>query len=680
MAYLKTTDEDGQISIGFILGKARLAPQAEPTIPRLELCAAVLAVEMAELIVREMDFQLDAVTFYCDSKVVLGYIHNESKRFYVYVHHRVQRIRQSTQPRQWQYVPTENNPADHASRSVHASELANSNWLTGPAFLYVPHKTCSEQQDVFKLIDPDSDTEIRPQVTSCVTSTRDKPLTPERFKRFSSWKSLQRAVATLIHVVHSFQSATQVPTECRGWHQCSKPHTVSELSKAMKTIIRSVQKATFSEELDLLSKGGNINKKSPLAKLNPLIDEDGLLRVGGRLKLADLSSQEKNPIILPGKHHVSTLLIRHYHERVEHQGRTFTEGAIRTAGIWLIGGKRCISSILHGCVTCRKLRGKIERQKMSDLPEGRLSTSPPFTYTGVDVFGPGTVAARRTRGGLAHSKRWAVLYTCLSIRAVHIEVIESMDGSSFINSLRRFFAIRGPSQQIHSDWGTNFVGACNELEFHKVMKDSKVQRYVNSQGCTWDFNPPHSSHMGGAWERMIGVARRILDSMLMRTDSFSLFHEVLCTLMAEVTAIINSRPLVPVSSDADSPLILTPAMILTQRQSVPPPPGKFTEKDLYKQQWRQVQSLADQFWTRWKREYLQTLQVRHKWQESCPNIEVGDIVLLRDIKAARNDWPMALVTCTFPSDDGRVRKVELKVTKQGSSKKFLSEIILLLKK
>ncbi|KAJ8007682.1 hypothetical protein DPEC_G00096700 [Dallia pectoralis] len=321
----------------------------------------------------------------------------------------------------------------------------------------------------------------------------------------------------------------------------------------------------------------------------------------------------------------------------------------------------------------------MEKQKMSNLPEERLSTSPPFTYTGLDVFGPWTVVARRTRGGLSHSKRWAVLFTCMSTRAVHIEVIESMDTSSFINSLRRFFAIRGPSRQIHSDCGTNFVWACNELEFHEVVKESKVQRYVNSQGCKWDFNPPHSSHMGGGWERLIGVARRILDSMLMRRDYASLSHEVLCTLMAEVTAIINSRPLV----DADYPLILTPSMLLTQKQSVPPPPGKFTEKDLFKQQWRQVQSLANQFWSRWKREYLPTLQVRQKWQDSCPNIEDGDVVLLKDSKAARNDWPMALVTSTFPGEDGRVRKVELKVTRDGSSKKFfrpVSEVILLLRK
>lgn len=167
---------------------------------------------------------------------------------------------------------------------------------------------------------------------------------------------------------------------------------------------------------------------------------------------------------------------------------------------------------------------------MSDLPQERLSVSPPFTYTGVDVFGPWFITARRTRGGLAQCKRWGVLFTCLSTRAVHIKVIESMDTSSFINSLR-FFAIRGSSQQLHSDCRTNFVGACKELEFQKVLNESEVQRYTNSHGCSWNFNPPHASHMGGAWVRMIGVARRILDSMLMRAHPSSLSHEVLCTLM-----------------------------------------------------------------------------------------------------------------------------------------------------
>ncbi|KAL3968170.1 collagen beta-1,O-galactosyltransferase [Sarotherodon galilaeus] len=604
-----------------------------------------------------------------------------SKRFYVYVHNRVQRIRQSTQPNQWRYVPTEHNPADHASRSVQASQLTRTNWFTGPTFLYKSQPT-SKQHETFELINPDADVEIQPQVTTCVTSQKDKLLGCERFTKFSSWKSIRRGVATLIHVVCSFRASSRGTNGCNGWHWCRKPLTADELSKATTVILLAVQQACFPEDLDALSKGADVSKRSVLTKLNLIIDADGLLKVGGRLALADLSDKERHPVILPGKHHVSTLLIKHYHEQVEHQGRTITEGAIRAAGIWLVGGKRCVSTVLHGCVTCRKLRGKREKQKMSDLPQERLSTSPPFTYTGVDIFGPWAVIARRTRGGIAQSQRWAVLFTCMSTCAVHIEVIESLDTSSFINSLRRFFAIRGPSEHLYSDCGTNFVGACKELEFQKIVSKSEVQRYTNNRGCTWHFNPPHFSHMGGAWERMIGVARRILDSMLMHTPSSSLTHEVLCTLMAEVTAIINSRPLVSVSSDPDVPQILTPAMLLTQKQSDPPPPGTFTEKDLYKQQWCQVQRLANQFWNRWKREYLQTLQLRRKWQESSPNIERGDVVLMKDDCTCRNDWPMALVTNTFPGSDGKVRKIEIRVVKDGVAKVYLrpiTEVVMVLK-
>lgn len=175
VAYLRAVDWDGSISIGFILGKAKLTPKNEP---RLELCAAVLAVEVSELIVQEIDFKPDAITFYCDSKIVLGYIYNKTKRFYVYVHNRVQRIRQFSEPKQWRYIPTEHNPADIASRSIHASQLMKSNWLTGPAILRKPHEDDFIMTDNFVLVDPDSDPdpEIRPTVTICTTGTKDKQL------------------------------------------------------------------------------------------------------------------------------------------------------------------------------------------------------------------------------------------------------------------------------------------------------------------------------------------------------------------------------------------------------------------------------------------------------------------------------------------------------------------------
>lgn len=202
---------------------------------------------------------------------------------------------------------------------------------------------------------------------------------------------------------------------------------------------------------------------------------------------------------------------------------------------------------------------------MADLPADRLTPEPPFTTVGLDVFGPWTIMTRHTRGGSAKSKRWAVLFTCMSTRAVHIELLETMSTDSFINALRRFFSIHGPVKLLRSDRGTNFVAACKELGIN--TDGTVIRKYLQEKGCSWVFNPPHASHMGGSWERLIGVARRILDAMLRQTGPTQLTHEVLSTFMAEVTAIMNARPLVPISTDPDSPVILTPAMLLTQKMS-----------------------------------------------------------------------------------------------------------------
>lgn len=288
---------------------------------------------------------------------------------------------------------------------------------------------------------------------------------------------------------------------------------------------------------------------------------------------------------------MAILLVRHFHEAVKHQGRHFTAGALQSAGYWIIGGKRLISSLLHKCIKCRRLRGKYQCQLMSDLPADRLQPSPPFTFIGLDTFGPWSIVTRKTRGGASNSKRWAVLFTCLYTRAIHIEVIEELSSSSFINCLRRFISLRGNVKEIRSDRGSNFVGATEDLDVNVInVEDNPVREFLYDQKVTWIFNPPHSSHMGGVWERMIGIARRILDSMLMDLHSRHLTHEVLTTLMAEVCAIVNSRPIAPVCSDPESPVILSPNMLLTQKS------GEISTnfvrqdiKDLYKATWRCIQ-------------------------------------------------------------------------------------------
>lgn len=255
-----------------------------------------------------------------------------------------------------------------------------------------------------------------------------------------------------------------------------------------------------------------------------------------------------------------------------------------------------------------------------------------------------------------------------------------MSTDSFINALRRFFSIRGPANLLRPDRGTNFVGACKQFDIS--TDDTAVRKYLQGKGCSWVFNPAQASRMGGSWERLIGVARRILDAMLLQKGSIHLTHEVLSTFMAEVMAIMNARPLASVSTDPDMPAFLTPAMLLTQKMSaISAPSGNFCTAQLYGKQWKQVQCLANTFWKRWKGEYLSTLQSRRKWTKDKPNVKEGDVVLLKDSQAHRNEWPIGLVVKALPSSDKRVLKVEVRIVKGGTAKVFLrpvSETVVLL--
>ena len=322
-----------------------------------------------------------------------------------------------------------------------------------------------------------------------------------------------RAIGRLLSFVQSHrQESLEKPSTTEG----RKPTpSACLLNRAKVLIIQNVQREAYEQEISCLNNSDGLQKTSPLLKLNPIVDNDGLVRVGGRLRRASLSNEDSHPLIVPSSHHVSSLLIKHYHEKVQHQGRHFTLGLIRSIRFWRVGSKRAVNSAINNYIKCKRLRGRQQTQKMVDLLIDRLTPAPPFSFVGLDVFGPWLVSARRTRGGMANNKRWAVLFTCLTTRAIHIEVIESMDASCLINALRKFLALRGPAVQFRSDCGTNFVGAQNELQSSlKDMDDRAIQSYLATEGCNWIFNAPRVSHAGAVWARMIGVTRRILNSVL----------------------------------------------------------------------------------------------------------------------------------------------------------------------
>ncbi|XP_069133221.1 uncharacterized protein [Argopecten irradians] len=663
VTYMRTVRSDGSGKLSFVLGKAKMAPHKGHTIPRLELCAAVLGTEVAQAAKEQLDINFDIEKYYTDSRIVLGYICNEERRFHVYVSNRVDRIRCVSHPDQWNHVGTDRNPADLATRSVPANELKHSIWISGPTqFDFHP------DHQSFPLIESETDKELYTEVVTSKTHvTTASTLNVDMFKRFSSWRELVNSIVSF-----------KVALRRRCGHQTADS-TVNDLDivkEAERIIIRSVQQEAYGKEIRCLQQEQKLHADSSILSLCPVLDTEGILRLEGRLKRTKCFSMGSNPIIIPKNQHIAVLLIRHFHENVHHQGRHITEGAVREGGFWIVGGKRLIFLVIHNCFKCRRLRGKTALQKMADLPEDRTMMAPPFSYVGIDTFGPWTVVSRRTRGGLAKSKRWAILFTCLVVRAIHIEAVEELSASSFINALRRFIALRGPVQHFISDRGTNFIGAARELGIQEIFAENReVQDFLLRNQIKWIFNTPHSSHHGGVWERLIGVSRRVLDSMLLEEINKNLSHEMLVTFLAEVCAVVNSRPLVGISTDPEAPEVLTPNLLLTQKPtSVDDMDLSVDTKNIYRRQWKLVQHLADAFWSRWKKEYLHTLQVRRKWQSDVPNIKENDIVLMKDDQVCRNEWPVAVVDRVFPSEDGRVRSVEIAIIKDGKRVNYVRPV------
>ena len=295
---------------------------------------------------------------------------------------------------------------------------------------------------------------------------------------------------------------------------------------------------------------------------------------------------------------------------------------------------------------------------MANLPHDRVTPSlPPFSFVGVDCFGPFEV-----RRGRSIVKRYGVIFTCLNVRAIHIEVASSLDTDSFIHALRRFIARRGQPKEIRSDNGGNFVKGEKELrETIDEWNQSQIHEHLLQQNVQWLFNPPAGSHHGGVWERCIRTVRKVMKALVKEQI---LDEEGLSTLLCEVEAIVNGRPLTKLSDDPRDAAPLTPNHLLLLHAGTTTPPGLFQRNEIYvRRRWRQVQYLADVFWRRWTREYLPSLQQRQKWGKESRNLEVGDVVLILNESTPRSSWPLGRILDVYHNkQDGLVRSVKLKTS------------------
>ncbi|KAK3752073.1 hypothetical protein QZH41_005572 [Actinostola sp. cb2023] len=436
VSYLRLVNTDGQIHCAFVLSKARLAPLKQMTIPRLELSAATTATRLSNMIVKEIDLPIDNVKFWTDSTCVLSYILNQEKRFKTFVANKIAFIHETTEPIQWNYVNTNLNVADDTSRGLRAEDLVNSaRWKQGPDFLWKSEEHWPQQPELNITID-DNDSEVKRETKTFTVSSSDSPDVIDRMiLHFSSWFKLKKYVAWILRYRSKVLCASRKRKRQEKVTFATvkpQPITTEELQHAEKEILTYVQKLCFAGEMSSF-----VKKSSQLHKLNPL-KIDGLLRVGGRLRNAPIAEEAMHPILLPKKHHVVNLIVRHYHELSGHSGVEHVLALTRER-FWPINARATVKKVVNTCFSCRKRNAPPGIQKMADLPDDRVKPDkPPFTYVGIDCFGPFIVKRGRTE-----VKRYGIVYTCLTIRAIHIEILHSMDTHSFINSFRRFAARRG---------------------------------------------------------------------------------------------------------------------------------------------------------------------------------------------------------------------------------------------
>jgi hypothetical protein len=526
---------------------------------------------------------------------------------------------------------------------------SSSRWFSGPEFLKLSEQEWPESQ--IEIDDTEEEMKLNFAHSNITVVRLIDP------NRFSNWNRMLRAFAYAIRYVRILKAKIRKEPINR------KHLSQEELSLARNTIIRQAQFDEYPEEIVtlILNKDRQhdqqkfIAKSSSIYLCSPYLDENGILRIRGRIDLAEnIHHDTKRPVILPRQHQITKLLMKCYHRIYHHRNNETVVNELRQK--YYIPKLRVVlkSVIKHECQACKNRKAKPEPPEMASLPFGRLAVGfRPFTHTGVDFFGPlEVIVGRRVE------KRWGSLFTCLTIRAVHIEIAYSISTESFIKCLRNFISLRGRPTEMYSDQGTNFVGTDNELaQVIAEIDFEQVATAFTTSYSKWNFNPPHAPHFGGAWERLVrSVKTSLYEIMPTRRPDDETFRN----LLMEIQNVINSRPLTFIPLDHDNDEALTPNHFLLGSSNGIKPPGVFeSHGPILRSAWKENQRLTDLFWKRFVKEYLPTLTRRTKWLQPIKPLEIGDVAIDFDSAYPRNCYPKVRIIDRKMDTTGQVRRVKV---------------------
>lgn len=640
--------ERSSVTIG--AAKARLVPvKKNITLPRLELMSCLLLSKLMETLVSTLPNYNIKMFGWTDSTAALGWIKGDSNRWKAFVANRVEQIKAIMPPECWRHVKSQDNPADCASRGITVKQLQqHALWWNGPSWLtsFSPE---NHNDNLIYVTDQETKQQTKVHSTTAVTTINQNNIIYDITSKHSNFIHVTRVLAWILRAVSRNQRLQEKQFYL----------SVDELSRAKHMIIKYYQHLEFTEEINSLQNQEKINPKSKILNLNPFLDREGLLRVGGRIKHAQIKEDMKHPLIIPHSGHITDLLIDQAHRKTFHGGTRLTLSHIRQQ-YWVIGGNRAVKKHIRSCVICRRQNPEKQKQLMGDLPAARSNPTRPFYNCGVDFTGYVDVKTNKGRG-VKTTKGYISVFVCMVTKAVHLELVSDLSSSAFLAALRRMAARRGAPRHIYCDNGTNFVGASRILQ-HEYLNlqeilDKEFYSQIADMQIEFHFNAPSWPSAGGLWEAAVKSLKHHLRRVL---GEQKLTYEEYSTLLAQIEACLNTRPLCAITEDPEDIDFLTPSHFLA---SGPTLSIIETERD-ERTRWQLTQKIFNDLWKRWQIEYLCQLSTRTKWQQSQQNQNIGDIVVIQDANLPPGKWSLGRVVELHPGKDGHVRVVSLK-TKNG---------------
>ena len=508
------------------------------------------------------------------------------------------------------------------------------------------------------------------RVVSCNVACVSSPQWIE--ERFNDYHQLILVTAWCLRFTHRFilRSRNHQPPE-----DMPKYMTSSEIVAAEHSLLRLSQFRSFQKEKQQLLAGKGIAPSSRLRALSPFLDKEQLLRVGGRLSNSALSLSQKHPIITDSHDHLMVIMFNYMHVRLGHCGPTLLFCSIGDR-FHVVGARRLSRTVCSQCVVCRRAAPKPLPQLMVDLPADRVNHTPAFTVSGLDFAGPVTLKKGHTRRPV-YIKAYICAFVCFATRSTHLEVVSDLTTEAFVASLRRFASRRSTPWTIYSDNESNFKGARNKLQdlytFLEAQEHSTLN-YCRTDRITWKMIPERAPHFGGLWESAVRSMKHHLRRIV---GAHALTFEEMITVTCQIEACLNSRPIIALTKhNTDGIFTLTSGHFLVGKAITAYPEEHIpTDMSLLKR-WNLGQAMVQHFWTRWSREYLQTLQAKSKWRSSHPNLQVDDIVSLKEDRTFACHWPLAKILQVFPGKDGVVRVAQVK-TLTGIVKRPVVKLALL---